>query len=66
MAHETKVIRSINLEGETNCVDIFRRPEASFGFDASGAILRTGVAGIALGITARDGLRVMRRRLLRR
>ncbi|MGG7566427.1 hypothetical protein ACQ5SO_09730 [Rhodovulum sp. DZ06] len=37
MAHETTVIRSINLGGdmggETICVDLFRRPDGSFGFD---------------------------------
>ena len=33
MAHENKVIRSINLDGEMICVDIFRRPDGTFGFD---------------------------------
>ncbi len=33
MAHTNKVIRSINLDGETICVDIFVRPDGSFGFD---------------------------------
>lgn len=33
MAHVNKVIRSINLDGETVCVDIFQRPDGSFGFD---------------------------------
>ncbi len=33
MAHENKVIRSINLTGEHICVDIFERPDGSFGFD---------------------------------
>lgn len=33
MAHEHKVIQSINLDGETICVDIFARPDGSFGFD---------------------------------
>lgn len=33
MAHVHKVIRSINLDGETICVDIFMRPDATFGFD---------------------------------
>lgn len=33
MAHVNKVIRSINLDGETVCVDIFARPDGSFGFD---------------------------------
>lgn len=33
MAHINKVVRSINLDGETICVDIFHRPDGSFGFD---------------------------------
>ncbi len=33
MAHENKVILSVNLEGDTVCVDIFERPDGSFGFD---------------------------------
>jgi len=33
MAHENKVVRSINLEGALQCVDIFRRPDGSFGFE---------------------------------
>ncbi len=33
MAHENKVIRSINLPGDHVCVDIFQRPDGSFGFD---------------------------------
>jgi len=33
MAHVNTVIRSINLDGETICVDIFKRPDGSFGFD---------------------------------
>ena len=33
MAHENKVIRSVNLDGETICVDLFRRPDGSFGFE---------------------------------
>ena len=33
MAHENKVIRSINLAGEMICVDLFQRPDGSYGFD---------------------------------
>ncbi|WP_136635337.1 hypothetical protein [Pseudooceanicola onchidii] len=33
MAHQNHVIQSINLSGEAICVDIFRRPDGSFGFD---------------------------------
>ena len=32
MAHKNKVIRSINLAGEYICVDIFLRPDGTYGF----------------------------------
>lgn len=33
MAHTNKVIRSINLDGGMICVDVFVRPDGSYGFD---------------------------------
>ena len=33
MAHANTVIRSINLPGEFICVDVFKRPDGTFGFD---------------------------------
>ena len=33
MAHVNKVIRSINDHGADRCVDIFRRPDGSIGFE---------------------------------
>ena len=33
MAHVNKVIRSINLAGDNICVDVFRRPDGTYGFD---------------------------------
>ena len=33
MAHSNKVIRSINAEGGAVCVDLFLRPDGSFGFE---------------------------------
>ncbi|TYB82557.1 hypothetical protein [Maritimibacter fusiformis] len=33
MAEANTILRSINLDGETVCVDIFARPDGSFGFD---------------------------------
>ncbi len=33
MAHKNKVMRSVNLSGENICVDIFLRPNGTFGFD---------------------------------
>ena len=33
MAHINKVVRSINLVGDSICVDIFCRPDGTYGFD---------------------------------
>ncbi len=33
MAHRHNVVRSINAEGDTICVDVFRRPDGTFGFE---------------------------------
>lgn len=33
MAHINTVLKSINLDGELVCVDIFQRLDGSFGFD---------------------------------
>lgn len=33
MLHKNQVIKSINIEDESRCVDIFQRPDNSFGFE---------------------------------
>ena len=33
MAHKNKVMQSINTPGGGRCVDIFLRPDGSFGFE---------------------------------
>lgn len=33
MAQKNTVVQSINLPGDSICVDIFRRPDGSYGFD---------------------------------
>ncbi len=33
MAHTNTILRSINLDGGLICVDIFRRPDGTFGFE---------------------------------
>ncbi len=33
MAGKNTVLKSINNPGESRCVDIFRRPDGSFGFE---------------------------------
>lgn len=33
MAHRNTVLRSVNSPDEQRCVDIFQRPDGSFGFE---------------------------------
>ena len=33
MAHENKVVHSVNLDGEGLCVDVFQRPDGTYGFE---------------------------------
>lgn len=33
MAHLDKVLRSVNQDGGAHCVDLFVRPDGSFGFE---------------------------------
>src|SRR5262249_15311299 len=33
VSHKNVVMRSYNLDGENRCVDIFRRPNGSYGFE---------------------------------
>ena len=33
MAHENKVLRSIETPGGSRCVDLFVRPDGTFGFE---------------------------------
>ena len=33
MAQKNVVIRSYNLDGDSQCVDIFRRPDGTYGFE---------------------------------
>tara|TARA_R110002095_G_scaffold201901_1_gene183038 strand:+ start:635 stop:862 length:228 start_codon:yes stop_codon:yes gene_type:complete len=33
MADPNKVLRSVNLDGDRVCVDVFQRPDGTFGFD---------------------------------
>jgi hypothetical protein len=33
VAHTNKVLRSINNEDASRCVDVFRRPDGSIGFE---------------------------------
>ena len=34
MAHKNTVLKSINEPGELRCIDIFMRPDDSYGFEA--------------------------------
>ena len=33
MAHVNKVVRSMNQDGGTICVDVFARPDGTYGYD---------------------------------
>lgn len=33
MADKNVVVRSLNMDGEAHCVDIFRRPDGTYGFE---------------------------------
>lgn len=33
MAHKNKLIHSVNAPDEVLCMDVFRRPDGSYGFD---------------------------------
>ena len=33
MAHKNKVVHSHNLQGELQCVDVFVRPDGTYGFE---------------------------------
>jgi len=33
MAARNHVLKSINFEGESRCVDLFKRPDGTFGFE---------------------------------
>lgn len=33
MASKSVVVRSFNLDGDARCVDLYRRPDGSFGFE---------------------------------
>jgi len=33
MAEKNVVVRSFNMDGENRCVDIFRRPDGTYGFE---------------------------------
>jgi hypothetical protein len=52
MPNKNVVIRSFNLEGETRCVDIFRRPDGTFGFEAYRRDPEDGRGWFAIGAYA--------------
>jgi hypothetical protein len=33
MAEKNVVVQSFNMDGQTRCVDIFRRPDGTYGFE---------------------------------
>ncbi|MEM8824252.1 MAG: hypothetical protein AAGF30_11625 [Pseudomonadota bacterium] len=49
MAHGNTVLRSVNLPGDQVCVDIFRRPDGTFGFDEFRRDLEDGRGWFSIG-----------------
>lgn len=49
MAHINTVLQSINLDGEFVCVDIFQRPDGSFGFDEFRRDIEDGRGWFSIG-----------------
>lgn len=49
MGHTNKVIQSVNLAGDTICVDIFIRPDGSFGFDEFRRDIEDGRGWFSIG-----------------
>ncbi len=49
MAHENTVLQSINLDGELICVDIFQRPDGTFGFDEFRRDIEDGRGWFSIG-----------------
>lgn len=49
MAHKNKVLKSINWHDEGRCVDIFVRPDGSFGFEEFRRDLEDGRGWFPIG-----------------
>jgi len=49
MAHINKVLRSIETPGGDRCVDLFRRPDGSFGFEEYRRELEDGQGWFPIG-----------------
>ncbi len=52
MAHKNKVLKSINWNDEGRCVDIFTRPDGSFGFEEFRRDLEDGRGWFPIGFHA--------------
>jgi hypothetical protein len=70
MAHANKVTRSIETPDRGRCVDVFRRPDASFGFEEyrrdpedTGGWFAIGFHGEATFVTEAAALAEARRRV---
>ncbi len=49
MAHANRVLRSINDQGATRCVDLFLRPEGTIGFEEYRRDVEDGRGWFAVG-----------------
>ena len=52
MATKNVVVHSINLDGEARCVDVFARPDGSFGYEEYRREPEDGRGWYAIGHTA--------------
>ena len=52
MAEKNVVVRSINTDGAMRCVDIFQRPDGTFGFDEYRRDAEDGRGWFAVGFHA--------------
>jgi len=49
MSIKNKVLKSVNLDGNLRCVDIFERPDGSFGFEEYRRDVEDGKGWFAIG-----------------
>jgi len=57
VTHVNKVIRSVSLEGDAICVDVFQRPDGSSGFDEYRRDPEDGRGWYSMAITGSGVLR---------
>jgi hypothetical protein len=66
VAHDNRVLRSINNDDASRCVDVFLRPEGTIGSRNIGEMPKTAAGGFRLGPILRGYLPMKARRFVRR